>query len=168
MQQIVSYADPAVGAVFFNVAPMQQGRLAAEVIAAARARQNSAQAAQDYPMMLSAYIDTHHHTLVLHEWCHILQALVYPGLFFRCLREMQLVNGILSGLREDQSPSIPARVVLPEAWQYVWSSQLIISHRKVPPFSGLSRRVIHPARADEHSLRVRRAICQGRAKCLPG
>jgi hypothetical protein len=95
-----------------------------QVLAAARARRTSTQAARDYVALLTAYIDSFHHTLVMHEWCHVLQALVYPGLFFRCVREFQFVNGILSALRHDLSQSVPARFVLPEAVQYVWTSQL--------------------------------------------
>ena len=38
---------------------------------------------RQYESELLTYLETHHSSLMAHEWCHILQALAYPALYLR-------------------------------------------------------------------------------------
>jgi hypothetical protein len=123
-QPVISYADPTVGAVFFNITPPERSRAVDENIAAAQARRESDQAAREYPLRLAAYVDAHHRSLTFHEWCHILQALLYPGLFLRCTREMALATSILSAIRADPAAAVAPRLGLNDVLQEMWTAQL--------------------------------------------
>jgi hypothetical protein len=119
--RIISYADPAVGAVFFNITPQKGGRLLNELLKAARGRDTSDEATLLYPQLVAGYLDSFHRPLVFHEWCHILQALAYPGLFLRCYREMNLTDAVLAHYREQAGESLPSRLELPDEWRGTWA-----------------------------------------------
>lgn len=119
---IISYADPSVGTVFFNITPRNDGRLLNELIKAARERESSDEQALRYPKLVAEYLDSFHRSLVFHELSHILQALAYPGLFLRCYREMNLTNAVLAYYREDPAETLPARLELPSHWRDTWAA----------------------------------------------
>jgi hypothetical protein len=116
-KSVISYADTTIGAVFFNISPSHNRVVQEDIIPIALRRKESAEARLDYVRRLAWYTDTYHRSLRNHEWCHILQAVIYPALYFRCVRELNLVESILTTYRHDNEPQIPIRRWLPEEWQ---------------------------------------------------
>src|SRR5262245_27898935 len=99
-QPVISYADTTIGAIFFNITPRAEGAEVESIRAAAHrgdaSQEPSSPLVSDYFSQLALYIDKYHHSLVVHEWFHILQAITYPALYLRSLRELRLVVKILA------------------------------------------------------------------------
>ncbi len=116
---IISYADTTIGAVFFNLAPTAK-EIASEdmrtLISLAKERRISSVAREQYALSLGRYLELYHHTLLAHEWCHILQAITYPFLYFRCVQDFYISNSILTSLRQETKPVISLPLSLPDDW----------------------------------------------------
>jgi hypothetical protein len=112
---IASHADTTIGAVFFNLSPL--GRASDEVRAFVPKRPVSPESRKEYARRLQWYLETYHYSLLVHEYFHIIQALVYPALYLRCLRELHLAFQVLSWYRHDQEPRRPIRMWLPPDWK---------------------------------------------------
>jgi hypothetical protein len=46
----------------------------------------------------------------IHEWGHILQAVYYPYLYLRCVRDLGLIDLLISDVQRDSTPSIPTKL----------------------------------------------------------
>lgn len=112
---VSSYADTTVGVVFFNIRPGERDGIADQLAAAVRDSQEDPEARRRYETAVGAYLESHHLPLLAHEWCHILQAVAYPSLYLRCLRELQLCRTILLAAQAaDGELTLP--LVLSDDW----------------------------------------------------
>lgn len=113
--QPISYADMAIGAIFFNL-PAAFPDEVRDILSAAQNRHTSEKARMEYVERVLRYVENFHRTLLVHEWCHILQAISYPALYMRCCRELHFVTRTLSELRKiDQE--MPLQLRPSEEWK---------------------------------------------------
>jgi len=124
MSRVISYADTTVGAVFFNVPLPAHGatrqRIEESFHATLKSPHDQA-ALNTYAVELGNYVNLYHGSIFQHEWCHILQAIAYPGLYLRSLREFFSISRILSVLRHDHTPNKPVRMYLDRESVETWT-----------------------------------------------
>lgn len=123
-KSVVSYADTTVGAVFFNVRLPATGETRQRIVDSYQSFLNAPDnlaARQQYAVQLGNFVNTYCGSIFQHEWCHILQAISYPGLYLRSLHEFFSVSQILSCLRQDPAPEKPVRLFLSQEWMETWT-----------------------------------------------
>src|SRR5205809_4933829 len=122
-EPVISYADTSVGAPFFIVRLPADGEIRRRILDAYYRSENAPDdpgALRDYAVELGEFVNSYHGSIFQHEWCHILQAISYPGLYLRSLHEFFSVVQILSALRHDTAPEKPVRLFLSQECMETW------------------------------------------------
>jgi hypothetical protein len=110
----LSYADTTVGAIAFNIDLEQEidQQAVANLIDLSERRRDGRIDGRTWSNAALWFLHTRRRPLLAHESCHILQAVSYPALFLRSLRELLLVRRVFARIRREESMRVPIGEVL--------------------------------------------------------
>jgi hypothetical protein len=122
-EPVGSYFDTTLGAVSYNVPPAAIPDVSAMLSEAVGSRHTSSEGRSEFINLVRGWVGFGHYPLMVHEWCHVLQAVSHPALYLRCLREYSAICTIIDILRKD-SRDIQLPFTASEPWgtDLVWST----------------------------------------------